>query len=515
MKKRILITLGILLLAILTFTAFSCGNTENAATTDSTSAEEPPSDTFFYLTENGKPAYIILRRESEDCPEQDETGSRILKETLKSKFGFDFRTVSDYEDEKLGISGRREKEIVIGVCNGIEDRSGELGEFDFLIKPYGHKILIQATNNYSMTKAIQKFCSMIEKTREGDIMIELGREILHHNELDGLYFDVEDKTDLIGICYSTWFNPIIDGAKKVNGVPQPSDITKILNGEQDWGGIYEFHYWGEPALGYYRSDDKEVIRTHMTQIAEAGIDYIIIDNTNAQLAWQSSSYWNDMVDEPCTVLLDTIVEMRKEGLKTPYVVMWCSTANGWDVVDYLYDEFYTKDKYSTCFVYWSGKPFFLTNTDPAEKRNNITYRRQWGLLTKEETRSCWSFLNREPDYVTYGSDGKPEQCCVNAAHQATYMSLADTATGRRGGLTMWECWENAFRYHPKFITITWWNEWAAQRFEGNKFVDNYNQEYSRDIEPMKGGHGDTYYQWTKQYIAAYKAGEPCPKLVEK
>jgi hypothetical protein len=30
---------------------------------------------------------------------------------------------------------------------------------------------------------------------------------------------------------------------------------------------------------------------------------------------------------------------------------------------------------------------------------------------------------------------------------------------------------------------------AGQRY----FVDNYNAEYSRDIEPMKGGHGDNYY----------------------
>ena len=42
----------------------------------------------------------------------------------------------------------------------------------------------------------------------------------------------------------------------------------------------------------------------------------------------------------------------------------------------------------------------------------------------------------------------------------------------------------------------------SQRFEdehGNpRFVDNYNQEFSRDIE-MEGGHGDQYYQWMKQY----------------
>ena len=71
---------------------------------------------------------------------------------------------------------------------------------------------------------------------------------------------------------------------------------------------------------------------------------------------------------------------------------------------------------------------------------------------------------------------------------------------------------------PKVLTRTWWIEWAAQRFivDGQTaFVDNYNQEYSRDIEPMEGGHGDQYYQWMKQYIEAYKAGKDCPRLVEE
>ena len=68
------------------------------------------------------------------------------------------------------------------------------------------------------------------------------------------------------------------------------------------------------------------------------------------------------------------------------------------------------------------------------------------------------------------------------------------------------------------ITGRWWNEWAAQRIviDGEShFTDNYNQEYSRDIEPMKGGHGDQYYQWMKQYVSAYKNLEECPILVDE
>ena len=47
------------------------------------------------------------------------------------------------------------------------------------------------------------------------------------------------------------------------------------------------------------------------------------------------------------------------------------------------------------------------------------------------------------------------------------------------------------------------------------FVDNYTQEYSRDIEPMEGGHGDLYYRWLCEYVRAYKAGEDCPTLTEE
>jgi hypothetical protein len=55
----------------------------------------------------------------------------------------------------------------------------------------------------------------------------------------------------------------------------------------------------------------------------------------------------------------------------------------------------------------------------------------------------------------------------------------------------------------------------AQRKENSRgetyFVDNYTREASRDIEPMKGGHGDLYYQWMKQYIESYKKQEAMPQ----
>ena len=342
--------------------------------------------------------------------------------------------------------------------------------------------------------------------------------------------DITNKSDLVSICYSTWFNPIVAKSGSSSGI---YNITEILAGNAEWGPVNAFHFWGEPALGYYRSDDQSVIRTHMTQLAEAGVDFIIIDNTNAQAtAWGagvSGSYWDQMVSQSCKALLDTILQMREEGKQTPYVVFWnrVDAQFGWATPTRIYQEFYKSGKYRDCWVYWDGAPLMLVNmlnesgsTDVRKfaYRDEFTLRQQTvAILSGPLARNEWTFLY-DGSVPCRDADGNYEQISVYVARQSTYMSNTATALGRRGGETFYKQWKRAFQYHPKVVTLTWWNEWAAQRFviEGvTSFTDNYNQEYSRDIEPMKGGHGDQYYQWMKQYIAAYKAHQECPYLVEK
>lgn len=327
--------------------------------------------------------------------------------------------------------------------------------------------------------------------------------------------DITKKVDLVGICYSTWFTAIREG-----GIYHDETISDILDGKGEWGTASHFHYWAEPELGFYTSDDKAIIRTHMTQLSEMGVDYIIVDNTNVQMAWKENKDWSRFVTRPGNALLDTIVEMRAEGKTTPYVVFWNKTSDGqnWDVVNAIYEEFHTVEKWKDCFVYWEGNPFMLITADvAAEPTYDITTRIQWGLKKNLGT-SEWSFLNVE-NKPCRDQNNFFEQICVCTAVQETFMSNPASAHGRNHGIFMYEQWQNAFECRPKAITITWWNEWCAQLFYDNNgkmfFVDNYNYEYSRDIEPVKGGHGDQYYQWTKQYITAYKNHEECPRLVEE
>jgi hypothetical protein len=71
--------------------------------------------------------------------------------------------------------------------------------------------------------------------------------------------------------------------------------------------------------------------------------------------------------------------------------------------------------------------------------------------------------------------------------------------------------QRALQVDPEFVFITGWNEWVAGRFAefaGVKrpvmFVDEFNQEFSRDIEPMDGGHQDNYYYQLVSFIRKYK-----------
>ena len=342
-----------------------------------------------------------------------------------------------------------------------------------------------------------------------------------------LGLDVTEKTDLVSICYSIWFDYVL--RKSDTGVDYYHDISQILAGNRDWGGSPSFHYWAKPALGYYCSSNREVIRTHMTQLYAAGVDFIILDHTNLGYGTVVDPTNGPlMVDKPMIALFETIMEMRAEGLGTPYVVVWVGGGGDDRLYQYLYDNYYGQEKWADCFVYWDGKPFLLTTfyhdeTDPAPEQ--FTTRCMGGLLDRTACvrQHKWSFLHfNNAKYCTENADGEPEQIGVCVASQETYMS-ADTAHGRMGGLLWHAQWNSAFKFRPKFVTLTWWNEWTAQRLyiEGGHydgqyhFTDAYSPECSRDIEPMEGGHGDQYYRWMIEYIYAYKNHRECPVLVEE
>lgn len=86
-----------------------------------------------------------------------------------------------------------------------------------------------------------------------------------------------------------------------------------------------------------------------------------------------------------------------------------------------------------------------------------------------------------------------------------------------------ESWDYALKGDPEFLYINDWNEWTAMKFNlgpntswlgrinSFMFVDQYNMEFNRGIQPMKGGYSDNYYMQMAQNIRRYKGVRPIPQ----
>ena len=91
----------------------------------------------------------------------------------------------------------------------------------------------------------------------------------------------------VGIFYFLWHDQRRRKSPHWNG---PYDVSKIIARDPDalskpeselWGPNGTYHYWGEPLYGYYLSTDPWVLRRHGMLLADAGIDTLILDATNA------------------------------------------------------------------------------------------------------------------------------------------------------------------------------------------------------------------------------------------
>jgi hypothetical protein len=84
------------------------------------------------------------------------------------------------------------------------------------------------------------------------------------------------------------------------------------------------------------------------------------------------------------------------------------------------------------------------------------------------------------------------------------------------GFNFAEQWQRALELDPLFVYVTGWNEWTAGKYDAWSkwvappviFVDEFIQEFSRDIEPMSGGHDDNYYYQLVDYVRRYKGVHP-------
>jgi hypothetical protein len=330
------------------------------------------------------------------------------------------------------------------------------------------------------------------------------------------------------------------------GTPGPRDITKSLNNGQDtskWAtGTY---YWGQPEVGYYLMTDEWVIRRHAQMLADAGVDVIIFDTTND-------------VTFPKTymTILRVYRQMREEGERTPQVAFLASQRSARQ----LWDDLYSKGLYRELWFQWKGKPLLmigqhrgmvLISEMPAQFQNFFSLRESWAwdsLPWYRDGHDQWPWIAHTPQpYGWHEGPDRPEEMPVAVAehplsaigrsfHNGAEPPLDshDLTASTAQGLYFQEQWDHALAVDPEFVFVTGWNEWTAGSmlmgpdverslaewdfYPGAKlgraghplhpgdvyFIDQYNQEFSRDIEPMRGGHTDDYYYQLVANIRRYK-----------
>ena len=404
-----------------------------------------------------------------------------------------------------------------------------------------------------------------------------------------------DQRRVVGMFYVTWHSDSNAGLKS----PYAADVSRILTKDAKarldarhplWTeGSY---HWGEPEDGYFLSKDEYVIRKDMSMLADAGVDVLVMDVTNAVEYWEE---WD--------VIFPVMEKMKAEGNKVPQFCFWAFNGPVITVVQNLYDRIYKIGKYKDLWFHWDDKPLLLYNGTPkqgangpqilnpnphndavaamdpkhphhgnpdyteknysdytAEVKEFFTRRTMWwGYHTWAGqrfigTEDHWSFgldlgdpsvRALRPDELVSTHQGKKEEAAVTPAQHASSM-IGKSWSRARGqpalndfdlprptfvpwlgrtvehpenyGIYFQERWDEALSNNPQFLYINDWNEWTAGKYQPENgktfpfmgrassflFVDQYNAEFNRSIQPMKGGCTDNYYMQMVQNIRRYK-----------
>lgn len=325
------------------------------------------------------------------------------------------------------------------------------------------------------------------------------------------------------------------------------EITEYQN--YDGWPEAKYYFWNEPIYGYYLSSDEWVARKQGELLANAGIDVVFTDNTNGSFTWESG-YTN---------LFDTWLKAREGGVNTPKISFMFPFSKGENTLNQLteiYEKVFKNDEYESLFYYLDDKPMVIghdksfNKTDRAQKEiaDSLTFRRNYSAYFDHPKRkNNWGWLSIYPQGISYRSDndmaaGIAEETTVGVSANYSYTLNGLSAmngfdvTGRsytskgyhteegasKFGYNFAEQFDYALEIDPNVIFITGWNEFIASKHDKwpagytteikNAFPDEFNDEYSRDIEPTKGALADNYYYQLVNYVRRYKGVRDIPEV---
>lgn len=284
----------------------------------------------------------------------------------------------------------------------------------------------------------------------------------------------------------------------------------------DWVDV-----WGTPELGFYRSDDRAVIRQHSRWLADAGVDFLLIDWSNDlhyvyDPARQRIDF--DMIEGATFTIFDEFSKLRAAGEKTPAISLFIGNPGEPQAVtngnlqrkaDQVWNQFIANPNYRPLVQDYLGKPLLVVYVNtPSPYQNGIpawddprfTVRYMTGFITQQPALRTpdlvskygyWSWEDRGPQtYPVFA--GHPEAMTIVAAWRN---DPAMPTPGRKNGETFQREWQRACQVGPKFALVVSWNEWT--------WDEQPSADVSKDIEPsLEFGH--QYLEILKQEARNFK-----------
>ncbi len=378
---------------------------------------------------------------------------------------------------------------------------------------------------------------------------DFGRKIIPMGEIKS------DKPRYVGLFYFLWLGMHPAEQKAVYEINRlekenPAALWAADDPKSPRGA---YHFWGKPLFGYYNSADPWVLRKHAELLTAAGIDFLVFDATNAYT-----------YPETVSVLLSVFDEYRRKGWNVPKFMFYtnCSCAS---TVRRLYDGsgekqgspfpdgIYKSGLYRELWFAPEGKPLIAAITDGnggASDQGTAQAVRDKELLDFFDIKeSQWPNVAAEnPNGFPWIDFTRPQRLFGNAVNvsvaQHNKLPFSDARCNTRIENEMWgrgytsangpdhgtqavhsgknfeEQWQTAFEKDARYTFVTGWNEWIALKQHGRIdtnglgprtfFVDAFNTEFSRDIEPMSGGYGDNFYLQLVRNVRKFKREQARP-----
>lgn len=352
----------------------------------------------------------------------------------------------------------------------------------------------------------------------------------------------------VGVFYFAWLGSQgMTGIYDVNKLEQLGDDSPLYDTNDTTGQspTHQFHFASEPLYGYYTMKDPWIVARHVELLTMANIDYILFDYTN-------NTYYNDVA----RLVLETLRTYAEQGWDVPKVGFYTNT-NSREVVMNLYTTFYAPGAYDDLWFRFEGdnrpvivgistanggasdqtNPAFAISTDSDVYQYFNFYESQWpstGVSNDEKGFPWMQWGSPIPNLNGNASVSVAQHSLASVyfSDQRPNSSRGYDGQGnvnedwRQGSNFQWQ-WDTALKYADagmvKNIFVTGWNEWTAIKYVtgdglggGNNtsgytgkdvwFVDDYDAEYSRDIE-MGKEYGDGFYIQLVSNTRTFKMNE--------